>query len=124
VDLNTSVAHRKQGHDLHGVKSLYSPPMLWSAEIPSFYRYQPEGVAEIELHDPADQKKFDLVLQEIREKCGPQAAPPVTPEKEHELDFANEPILCPGRRLLDDSNQTFRHFDRAILVKGVPQSPF
>jgi hypothetical protein len=119
VDLNTSVAHRKRAHDNPGLKSLYSPPLLWSREVPRFYRYNPEGVAELELHDTEDQRKYDRVLAEIREKCGPQHV-----QAGEQLDFPNEPILCPGRKLLDDSKDTFKHFDRALAVQGIPPAPF
>jgi hypothetical protein len=47
VDLNTSVAHRRRAHSRPDLKAQYSPPMLWASEIPKFYRYQPEGVAEV-----------------------------------------------------------------------------
>jgi len=118
VDLNASVAHRKRAHQDPKVKPLYSPPMLWSLDVPTFYRYQPEGIAELELTEEADQKKFALVLEEVREKCGPKQIAGQEPE------FPNEPILCPGRKLLDDSNGTFKQFDRALSVRGIPQAPF
>lgn len=118
IDLNTSVAFKKRAHDNPQFKALYSPPMIWSREVPSFYRYVPEGVAELELTEEADQKKYEVVLNEIREKCGPQHI------VAGEMDFPNEPILCPDRKLLDDSNDTFKHFDRALSVRGVPQAPF
>ena len=118
IDLNTSVAHRKRSHSNPNAKSLYSPPILWSAEIPKFYRYHPEGVAELELHDEKDREKYKLVLREIAEKCVPSAIEGVEP------DFPNEPILCPGRKLLDDSKGSFKLFDRAVLVKGIPDAPF
>lgn len=121
VDLNTSVAYRKRPHDDPGLKAKYSPPMLWSAEVPAFYRYLPEGVAELELTDSGDRKKFDLVLKEIQEKCGPAHLQPLRDEAE--LSFPNEPILCPGRKLLDDSRDSFRHFDRALSVRGLPPAP-
>ncbi|MCM2276876.1 MAG: hypothetical protein NDJ89_02220 [Oligoflexia bacterium] len=125
VDLNTSVAHRKRAHDRPELKALYSPPMLWSAEVPRFYRYVPEGVAEIELSEERDRKWFDLVLREIDEKCQPALVPAATSGAESEPDpgFPNEAILCPGRKLLDDSRDSFRHFDRALSVRGIPQPP-
>lgn len=121
VDLNASIAYRRRPHDDPSLKAKASPPMLWSAEIPAFYRYLPEGVAEVELTDAGDQRKLDLVLQEIREKCGPAHVQPVADDSE--LGFPNEPILCPGRRLLDDSRDSFRHFDRALSVRGMPPAP-
>jgi hypothetical protein len=117
VDLNTSVAFKKRAHDNPHLKALYSPPMLWSREVPSFYRYVPEGVAELELTEESDKRRFELVLAEINQKCGPKHLAPGEP------DFVNEPILCPGRKLLDDSSGTFKHFDRALAVQGIPQSP-
>lgn len=117
VDLNVSIAHRKRVHQNPQLKSAFSPPMLWSAEVPNFYRYQPEGVAEIELTDPKDQKKYDLVIREIQEKCTLEAI-------QGEPQFPSEAMLCPGRRVLDDGNQSFKHFDRALAVRGVPQAPF
>ncbi len=120
VDLNTSVAYRRPPHAQPLLKSAFSPPILWSTEVPNFYKYLPEGLAELELMDPKDQKKFDQVLQEVAQKCVklPTLAPP-----ESELDFPNEAILCPGRKLLDDSRQTFLHFDRALAIQGLPKSP-
>ncbi len=120
VDLNTGVAYRKRPHDAPGRQALYSAPMLWSREVPSFYRYQPEGIAELELTDEEDRRKFQLVLTEIQEKCIPAA---VLREKRAPV-FPNEPMLCPGRRVLDDSKQTFRQFDRALRVRGIPDAPF
>jgi len=118
VDLNSSVAFRKKSHDRPDVRPLYSPPMLWSSEVPRFYRFQPEGIAELELTEERDIHKYEVVLEEVRAKCVPSAIQGREPE------FPNEPILCPGRKLLDDSNGTFRHFDRALAVKGIPESPF
>ncbi len=117
VDLNTSVAHRTRAHSAPHTKALYSPPILWSIEVPLFYRYQAEGVAELELTEDRDRERFETVLREIREKCGPAAV------AREEQEFPNEPILGPQRKLLDDSLGTFRQFDRAVSVRGVPLSP-
>ena len=121
VDLNTSVAHKKRGHANPSLKSMYSPPMLWSVDVPHFYRFVPEGIAELELHDPMEKERYAKVLREVNEKCRPEFS---AQKLEHELDFVNEPILCPGRRLLDDSTGSFKHFDRALSVKGLPPAPF
>ena len=118
VDLNVSVAYRKRAHSNPGWKPMFSPPMIWSAEVPGFYRYQPEGVAELELTDERDRRQYELVLNEVREKCTWENL------RSQEAQFANEPILCPGRKLLDDSNQSFKKFDRALGVKGIPEAPF
>jgi hypothetical protein len=119
VDLNTSVAHRKRAHSAPQLQSMYAPPILWSAEVPRFYRYQPEGIAEVELQEDRDKNRLELVFTEVREKCGPEHLS-ANPEQ----DFPNEPILCSGRKLLDDSNGTFKHFDRALSVRGIPDAPF
>lgn len=117
VDLNTSVAFRKRAQSDPTHKPLYSPPMLWSSELPGFYRYRPEGVAELDLQEERDLRQYGLVLDEVRAKCVPSAI------AGKEAQFPNEPVLCPGRKLLDDSKQTFRHFDRALSVNGIPPAP-
>jgi len=117
VDLNASVSHRKRPHDRPELQAQYSPPMLWSREIPKFYRYIPEGVAELELTEARDLQKYDLVLREIHEKCTPAAIAGQEPQ------FPPEAIICPGRRILDDGKGSFRHFDRALSVKGIPHAP-
>lgn len=117
VDLNLSVAHRRRSHAAGMPKPLYSPPMLWSKELPRFYRCKPEGVAELELHDERDRRWNSLVLTEVLEHCKPEIIAGKDPE------FLNEPILCPGRRLLDDSRDSFKHFDRIVSVKGIPTLP-
>ncbi|MFN7684188.1 MAG: hypothetical protein ACK5QT_02120 [Oligoflexia bacterium] len=120
IDLNVSVANRKRSHDRPEVKALLAPPMLWSIEVPAFYRYVPEGVAELELHDARDIQQFERVLNEIREKCRPELLPPGEPGADA---FPNEPILCNGRRILDDSAGSFRQFDRTLSVRGIPKLP-
>jgi hypothetical protein len=117
VDLNTSVAWRKRPHSGPALKPVSSSPMLWSRDVPTFYRYKPEGIAEIELTDEKDLKKYELVLREVREKCRPSPA-------DAEPEFPNEPLLVPTRQVLDDSKQSFKHFDRAISVFGIPTAPF
>ena len=122
VDLNTSVSFRKRAHGNPDHKPKFSPPMLWSKEVPRFYRYLPEGLAEIELDDDRDRRWFQTCLSEVLEKLPPLDELLKTPEAE--LDFPDEAILCPGRRLLDDAAQNFRHYDRALLVQGIPEGPF
>ena len=123
IDCNASVSHRKpvqlsrEGTPLS--RPLYSPPMLWSAEVPRFYRYLPEGVAEAAAEGDREKRWTEAVLKAVREGCGPERAPEVP-----EPVFPDEPILCPGRKLLDDSKGTFRLYDRAISVAGIPEAPF
>jgi hypothetical protein len=117
VDLNASVAWKKRAHSAPQQRPVGSPPILWSREVPGFYRYHPEGVAELELLEEADRKKFEVIVAEIAEKCRPEL---LLGDNE---EFPNEPILCPGRRLLDDSKQSFRFFDRTLAVSGIPDAP-
>ena len=114
VDLNASVAHRKR---VEGFRALYAPPMLWSEEVPAFYRFIPEGIAEMGSLQSRDQRLYDQVLRSI------QSLPAVSDRVPEALDFPNEPILCSQRRLLDDTLGTFQHFDRALSVQGIPKAP-
>ncbi len=125
IDLNVSVAFRikKPQSDKVEVKPFLSPPILWSSEVPSFYRYIPEGVAELELQDEREIQKYELVLDEIRKKCDPTQINLEVNAQSDDLDFLNEAILCPGRKILDDSKQSFRLFDRALCVSGIPEAP-
>ena len=122
VDLNTSIAHRKRAHSNPNLKALYSPPILWSIDVPGFYRFIPEGVAELDLTEDRDQKHYRSVISEIDEKCRLNISTLLATPHE-ELEFPNEPILYSGHRLLDDSLGTFKHFDRALSVQGIPASP-
>ena len=121
VDLNVSIAHRKRAHAQPDLKAIHSPPMLWSVELPNFYRYSAEGIAEIELSEAEDQRRMAAVLDEVRQKCGPQC---LTDASGVSLEFPNEAILCPDRRVLDDPRETFKHFDRALSIYGIPKAPF
>jgi hypothetical protein len=121
VDLNTSVSYRKRSHQNPDHKPQYSPPLLWSKEVPAFYQYRPEGLAEVELDGERDRRWFELCLKEVFEKASDVK---ILLETLHEdLDFPDEAILCPGRKILDDAAQSFRHYDRAILVQGLPEPP-
>jgi hypothetical protein len=117
VDLNASVAYKKRAHHSPDLKPIHSPPILWSREVPKFYRYVPEGVAELELFEEKDIKRFETILEEVREKCQPEKL------LGDDEEFPNEPILCPGRKLLDDSHGTFKLFDRTLAVTGIPEIP-
>jgi hypothetical protein len=77
-------------------------------------------LVEVELTDEADRRRFEAVLAELRQKCRPE----LLTDETKPSDFPNEPIVCPGRRILDDSNGNFKHFDRAIAVRGIPPAPF
>lgn len=122
VDLNTSVSYRKKAHGNTDHQPKYSPPLLWSREVPAFYRYLPEGIAEIELDSERDRRWYETCMTEIKSKLGDTSLLLQLPEDS--LDFPDEAILCPNRRLLDDAAQTFRHFDRALMIQGIPQKPF
>ncbi|HUP57496.1 MAG TPA: hypothetical protein VM598_08605 [Bdellovibrionota bacterium] len=122
VDLNTSVAYRKRVHSAPDHRAIYSPPMLWSTDVPRFYRYIPEGVAELDLLEDRDKKLFERVVSEVREKCMPAARAGL--REPAASAFPDEAILCPERQLLDDSQDSFKKFDRAIGVGGIPPAPF
>jgi hypothetical protein len=118
VDLNLAVAHRKRSHQDPGAKPLYSPPNLWSKDVPRFLEYRAEGVAELELDSDRDREWLEKVSRHVEDKC--------TPSKlgtHDDLDFPNEAMICPGRRLLDDTGGRFKHFDRALGVHGIPEGP-
>jgi hypothetical protein len=119
VDLNLSVSYRKRSHSNLNCKPLYSPPMVWSKELPRFYRYKPEGIAELELNDPRDIRWFDLIKKEIDRHCSIELQSDESP-----LQYPNEPILCSNRQVLDDSKNTFKKYDRALSVHGIPEAPF
>ncbi len=125
VDLNTSVSHRKKGTvgPNAGAQTLNSPPMLWSKEIPAFFKYEPVGVAAVvreDLTEAEDLKKYDRLMKAVDE-----AALPVDEDVEpHADEFANESIVCSQRRILDDSKNSFKQFDRALAVRGIPTAPF
>jgi hypothetical protein len=121
VDLNTSVSFRKRAHTNPDHQPKHSPPLLWSKEVPAFYKYVPEGIAEVELDGERDKRWFELCLKEVSEKLTEANQLLETPLED--LDFADEAILCPGRKILDDGAQNFRHYDRAILVQGLPEAP-
>ncbi|HTL13006.1 MAG TPA: hypothetical protein VL588_10985, partial [Bdellovibrionota bacterium] len=123
VDLNVGVSFRKLSHGRPDLKPLCSPPLLWSRQVPRFYRYQPEGLAEVEakdLEEARDRRWWETISQEISEKCRLELvnAPGA------EMEFPLEPILTPDRRVLDDASGTFRQFERALAVHGLPPSPF
>lgn len=119
VDLNVSVAHRKKSHQDPESETLYAPPMIWSKELPKFYRYVPEGIAEVEPDTERDRRWLTLATEEVREKCSAKAL-----AENPDQEFPNEPMICPNRKLLDDTHQTFQLFDRALSVQGIPDSPF
>lgn len=124
IDLSTAVTFRKRAHDRPEIQSLYSPPLLWSREIPSFYRYLPEGVAELDLTQEHDRNHWER-LKSILQDLPPLDLAAVRDETAVDAtSFPNEAMLLPGRRVLDDSKQSFRHFDRALSVGEMPPSPF
>jgi hypothetical protein len=122
VDLTVSVSHRKRDHQNPNHLPKWSPPMVWSKDVPNFYRYEPIGIAEIDLEDERDQRWFKACIEEFKEKAPPLSQ--LLGTSENELDFPEEAILCPGKKLLDDAAQSFLHYDRALMVQGIPESPF
>jgi len=99
----------------------YSPPLIWSKVLPKFYRYHVAGQAEIDLKREQDRKWFDVCLSEVIEKI--PAKEKLLALNESDLDFPDEAILCPDRRILDDARQSFKHYDRALSIFGIPAAP-
>lgn len=123
VDLCVSVAHRVSARQKLPVATKLCPPLLWSKEVPGFYRYEPIGIAEISELDPKHERFLSEVKSQVFEKLIPMGKL-IEATQEKGFEFPNEPILCPGRKILDDSHQSFAHFDRAIGIKGIPKRPF
>lgn len=121
VDLTVGVSHRKRAHNNPDHKPKYSPPLLWSLEVPAFYKYLPEGLAEVELTEERDKRWFNQCVEEISAKLLTPTQLTMIPEEE--LDFPEEAMLCPGRKILDDAAKTFQHYDRALMVHGIPDAP-
>lgn len=121
VDLNTSVSLRKKvhGNEMHQPK--YSPPIVWAHEVPKFYRYLPEGLAEVELDSERDQRWQRQCVDEILEKMGDLSL--LMTDEVDGVQFPDEAILCPNRKILDDPKQSFGHFDRAMMIQGLPEAP-
>ncbi len=110
VDLHLGAAYLQ--HSEHAIHPLYSPPNLWSKEIPKFCRYVPEGVAEFEV--PTGKMGDWLVAIESEIVRGLSLK---------HFEFPNEPFLCPDRKLLDDSESRFAHYYRALSVRDWPKAP-
>lgn len=122
VDLTVGVSYRKKAHKNAAHRPKYSPPLLWSRDVPLFYRYKVEGIAEFSLDSDRDKRWYETCVAEIKEKLPSRAALLALPEDS--LDFPEEAMLCPNRKILDDAGQSFKHFDRALLVHGIPPGPF
>jgi hypothetical protein len=121
VDLNTSVAYRRRTREKTDLKASLSPPLLWSKDVPSFYRFHAEGAAEIAPTDARDLRWWKKLCDEIEKNCAGKTLPQL---ESLPLEFPNEPMICPGRKLLDDSEGSFKHFDRALTATGLPKAPF
>lgn len=114
IDFNISVSHRLNSPSGPKEKSKYSPPMLWSLEIPQFYEYHVEGIAEINPEDHKLLKQLDRLKRRIEIAISEY-------EKSKLIEFPNEPLLGPERKLLDSTQKEFQHFDRALSIHGFPE---
>ncbi len=126
VDLTTSVSYRKKAHQNPAHRPKYSPPLVWSNEIPRFIKYVPEGLAEVELDSDRDQRWYDLCVSEVLQKLTeiePNLKKWTESAPTFDLDFPDEPLIVSGKRLLDDGAETFKHYDRALKVHGIPEGP-
>jgi hypothetical protein len=117
VDLNASVAFKKKSQTELPSRAILSPPLLWSKEIPNFYRFHAHGAAELDLQSDRDQKWWKKIQEELdRHLAG-------FSENETDVEFPNEPLIC-GRRLLDDGEESFKKFDEALRATCLPNAPF
>ncbi len=94
----------------------YGPPILWSKEIPQFYRYETLGDAETNPDDVEGKKILENLFSRLQRS---DLARNPLPEQ-----FLNEPILISGKRLLDDEKQSFLHYDRALRIRHPGKPPF
>ena len=121
VDLNAHVHTRKSEKLNPNIKAIYSPPLLWSSEIPAFYRYEAVGAAEIADLEEPHSRWWDRIQEEITQYCSPQNL--VVAAGNEDIEFPNEPLIAPDRKLLDDTVLSFQQFDRALSVRGLPAPP-
>lgn len=123
VELNLSVAHRQASGP---IRSVYSPPLLWSREVPTFCLFRPQGLAQLDLQAHSrEEESYQGVRQEVLRFCEKVQATwkKAGPPEPGESDFPDEPLLYSGCQVLDDSRQSFRFFDRALSVQGLPPRP-
>jgi len=114
IDLHVSIAHRSPNQQ--NKKSIASAPMLWTKQIPNFYQYKPIGIADPEPTETKAQNWLKKIHEKILHKC--------TEENTEEI-FPDEAIICSDKNLLDDTNNSFKKFDRALSVNGFPhKKPF
>lgn len=118
-------------------KALWAPPLLWSRSVPSFYKFKPHGMAEVEFTEPNQLKLFNLACEEIAALRQDSMAPKDPATESSDLlsgllsGLLNEPLLISrlgehGQRdlqVVDDSRQSFLNFDRALSVLGLPEGP-
>ena len=121
IDLTAGIAFKRKTRKTPLSKAVLSPPNLWSHEIPQFYRFHPEGSAELGLSGERDKRWWDRMCKEIEKNCDGRTLEML---EKSPPDFANEPMICPGRKLLDDSEGSFRHFDKIVSATGLPRPPF
>lgn len=121
VDLNTSVSYRNRAKGADS-DTEFSPPIIWSKELPKFARYKWEGLAEIHLDTDRDRDWLDRLLSQVDRQC--VWTDTLATTSFEQCEFINEAILCPGKKLLDDTKQTFRHYDRSLQILGIPTPPF
>ena len=121
IDLNMSVAYRRKTKTASRAKAVSSPPLLWTDEVPQFCHFHIEGAAEIAPSEERDQRWWNRIIEEVEKQCQGKTLASL---EQTELDFPNEPMICPERKLLDDTEESFKHFDRALSVTGIPEAPF
>jgi hypothetical protein len=118
VDLNVSVATRQKFDPTSQIKTIISPPMVWSKILPKIYCYDPHGIAEFGSLSESELTMLNTTFERIQKSLSTD----ITKEPVAD-DFPNEAILCPNQKVLDDSKGSFRTLDRAVGIHGLPDLP-
>lgn len=129
IDLTVSVSHRMRSQpnqkgyqSLNKSKVLFSPPLLWSQKLPRFCVYDAIGIAEIELNSQRDIQWFEKVVEQLKSKISLDTKKDTQNKTESDLIFPDEPLLY-AQKILDDSQQRFKHYDRALSLQKMPPFP-
>ncbi len=112
VDINACITHRRMLATSLEFQNAVPPPMLWSREVPKFFRFAPDGLAELPMDSEKERDLWERALAEMRDL------------KEKKPRLPNIPIVGPNRKVLDSEQGLFRRYDRALQIRGIPAAPF
>lgn len=102
VDLNVFRLIKKMG--------FLGPPLIWSKDIPIFYKYVPEGLAEVDEKEVSESSVFQSIL-----KGASQA--------QSSEEVVNEPIIFPDRKMLDSEQEEFATYEKLLNLSTVEKPP-